>query len=84
MQILNRKEYPAKDGFENNKQLNIIARAILIRPEIVEYWKQIGHHDICKELNDLVLQGSLLIQMLTVMKLVLIRPQTILLNVCNH
>jgi len=61
MQILNHKEYPAKDEFENNKQLNIIARAILIYPKIVEFWKQVGYHDICKDVNNLVLQGSLLI-----------------------
>ena len=61
MQILNRKEYPAKNRFENNKQLNIIARAILIQPEIVEFWKQIGYYDICRDVNNLVLQGSLLI-----------------------
>jgi len=61
MQIINCEKYPAKDGFENNKQLNIIARAILIYPEIVELWKQIGYHDICIDVNNLVLQGSLLI-----------------------
>ena len=85
MQILNRKEYPANDGFENNKQLNIIARAILIHPEIVEFWNQIGYYDICKDVNNLVLQGSSLIlfyQMLK-MKSILIQLQMILLNIYN-
>ena len=58
---MKRKEYPTKDVFENNKQLNIIARAILIYPNIVNFWKQIGYHNICRDVNNLVLQGSLLI-----------------------
>ncbi|CAG8510552.1 2207_t:CDS:2 [Gigaspora margarita] len=37
----NIEEYPAKDGFENNKQLNIIARAILLSKDLVSCWKKI-------------------------------------------
>ncbi|RIB13269.1 hypothetical protein C2G38_2198339 [Gigaspora rosea] len=55
------EEYPAKDGFENNRQLNIIARAILICKDLVTYWKAIGYHGICKDVNDLVMQGAVLI-----------------------
>ncbi|CAG8445409.1 11193_t:CDS:1, partial [Scutellospora calospora] len=55
------EEYPAKDGFENNRQLNIIARAILICKELVSYWKEIGYYGICKDVNDLVMQGAVLI-----------------------
>ena len=29
------EEYPPKDGYENNRQLNVIAGAILIHPELV-------------------------------------------------
>src|SRR5437868_6044658 len=54
-------EYPSKDGFENNRQLNVIARGILIHPDLVNLWKQIGYHEICNDVNDLVMQGELLI-----------------------
>ncbi|CAG8714294.1 8466_t:CDS:2, partial [Scutellospora calospora] len=53
-------EYPPKDGYENNRQLNIIARAILIYKELVRLWKEIGYHEVCKDVNDLVLQGIIL------------------------
>src|SRR6185369_17510386 len=33
IQTINCEKYPAKDGFENNNELNMIARAILIYPE---------------------------------------------------
>lgn len=55
------EEYPSKDGFENNRQLNVIARGILLHPYLVNLWKQIGYHEICNDLNDLVMQGALLI-----------------------
>ncbi|CAG8716548.1 1181_t:CDS:2, partial [Funneliformis mosseae] len=55
------EEYPPKDGFENNRQLNVIARAILIHPDLVNLWKEIGYSDICNDVNDLVMQGALLI-----------------------
>ena len=54
-------EYPSKDGFENNRQLNVIARGILIHPDLVNLWKQIGYYEICNDVNDLVMQGALLI-----------------------
>ena len=54
-------EYPSKDGFENNGQLNVIARGILIHPDLANLWKQIGYYEICNDVNDLVMQGALLI-----------------------
>src|SRR5438034_1078968 len=39
------EEYPSKDGFENNRQLNVIARRILIHPDLVNLWKQIGYYE---------------------------------------
>ncbi|CAG8559492.1 7773_t:CDS:1 [Scutellospora calospora] len=55
------EEYPSKDGYENNRQLNVIARAILIHKDLVNMWKKIGYHEICKDVNNLVIQGSILI-----------------------
>ncbi len=55
------EEYPPKDGFENNRLLNVIARAILIHLELVILWKKIGYNEICNDVNDLVMQGALLI-----------------------
>ncbi|GBC43975.1 uncharacterized protein OCT59_014803 [Rhizophagus irregularis] len=51
------EEYPSKDGFENNRQLNVIAKGILIHPDLMNLWKQIGYYEI----YDLVMQGALLI-----------------------
>ncbi|PKC56140.1 hypothetical protein RhiirA1_474440 [Rhizophagus irregularis] len=42
-------------------QLNVIARGILIHPDLVNLWKQIGYYEICNDVNDLVMQGELLI-----------------------
>ncbi|RIB08339.1 hypothetical protein C2G38_2045247 [Gigaspora rosea] len=55
------EEYPPKDGHENKCQLNVIARSILICKEIVNLWKEIGYYEICYDVNDLVMQGALLI-----------------------
>ncbi|RIB13235.1 hypothetical protein C2G38_2041138 [Gigaspora rosea] len=55
------EEYPPKDGHENNRQLNVIARSILICKEIVNLWKEIGYYEICYDVNDLIMQGALLI-----------------------
>ncbi|CAG8707432.1 3356_t:CDS:2, partial [Acaulospora morrowiae] len=55
------EEYPPKDGYENDRQLNVIARSILIYPDLVLLWKSIGYVEICRDVNDLVLQGALLI-----------------------
>ncbi|RGB35559.1 hypothetical protein C1646_759190 [Rhizophagus diaphanus] len=55
------EEYPPKDGYENNRQLNVIARAIIIHPDLVNMWKSIGYYEICSDVNDLVIQGALLI-----------------------
>src|SRR5436305_10669141 len=59
MQIINREEFPVKDGYENNKHLHIIARAILLENSLVEMWKEIGYN-ICRDVNDLVVQGCIL------------------------
>ncbi|RIA96688.1 hypothetical protein C1645_871869 [Glomus cerebriforme] len=55
------ENYPPRDGHENSRQLNVIARAILIHPNLVNMWKKIGYHEICDNLNELVMQGALLI-----------------------
>ncbi|CAG8753098.1 7205_t:CDS:1, partial [Funneliformis mosseae] len=55
------EEYPSKDGFENNRQLNAIARAILLDASLVHLWKEIGYTEICDDTNDLVMSGALLI-----------------------
>ena len=49
------EEYPPKDGYENNRQLNVIARAILIYPDLINLWKMIEYNEICNDLNDLVI-----------------------------
>src|SRR6185312_13967584 len=54
-------DYPALDGYEDVRQLNFIARAILIYPKLVNVWKKNGYHEIVNDVNDLVMQGSLLI-----------------------
>ncbi|CAG8729948.1 7700_t:CDS:1, partial [Funneliformis mosseae] len=55
------EEYPPKDGFENNRQLNVVARAILLDARLVELWKEIGYTEICSDTNNLVISGALLI-----------------------
>ncbi|RIB11774.1 hypothetical protein C2G38_2202591 [Gigaspora rosea] len=55
------EEYPAKDEYENYRQLNIIARAILILKDLVNIWKEIGYYDIVNDVNDHVIQGALLL-----------------------
>ncbi|CAI2188551.1 11550_t:CDS:2, partial [Funneliformis geosporum] len=37
------------------------ARAILIQPDLVNLWKEIGYLEICTDVNELVMQGALLI-----------------------
>jgi hypothetical protein len=61
MQARAHEEYPPKDGFENSRQLNVVARAILIQSDLVILWKKIGYHEICSDVNELVMQGALLI-----------------------
>ncbi|CAG8708465.1 12558_t:CDS:1 [Funneliformis mosseae] len=55
------EEYPPKDGYENSRQLNVIARAILLESQLVGLWKEIGYNDICSDINDIVLEGAMLI-----------------------
>src|SRR6266487_5949083 len=38
-----KEEYPSKDGFENLKQMNVIAWAILIHLPLVQLWKDQGY-----------------------------------------
>ncbi|CAG8504252.1 11094_t:CDS:1, partial [Paraglomus brasilianum] len=54
-------DYPPSDGYENVRQLTVIARAILIYPKLVNVWKKNGYHEIVNDVNDLVIRGSLLI-----------------------
>ena len=51
------EEYPPKDGYENSCQLNVVA-TILIHPDLR---KRIGYHEICTDVNELAMQGALLI-----------------------
>ncbi|CAG8735518.1 32529_t:CDS:2 [Gigaspora margarita] len=37
------ERYPPKDGYENNRQFNVIVRAILISNNLVKLWKKIGY-----------------------------------------
>ncbi|CAG8568111.1 10182_t:CDS:1 [Scutellospora calospora] len=55
------EEYPSKYGHKNKRQLNVIARVVLICKDIVPLWKEIGYYEICHDVNDLVMQGALLI-----------------------
>jgi len=61
MQARAHEEYPPKDGYENSRQLNVVARAILIYPDLVNLWKEIGYNEICSDVNELVMQGALLL-----------------------
>ena len=38
-----------------------MARAILIHPDLVVLWKEIGYYEICIDVNELVMPGALLI-----------------------
>ncbi|RIA96689.1 hypothetical protein C1645_871870 [Glomus cerebriforme] len=55
------ESFPSRDGFENSRQLDVMARAILIYPDLVSLWKQIGYYEVCNDINELVIQGALLI-----------------------
>jgi len=55
------ENYPPSDGYENVRQLNVVAQTVLIHPELVNDWKDIGYHEIVTDVNDLVMQGALLI-----------------------
>jgi hypothetical protein len=59
LQATSREEYPSRDGYENYQQLNDVSRAILICPELVATWKEIGYHEICSDFNELVIQGTI-------------------------
>ncbi|CAG8632841.1 4932_t:CDS:1 [Paraglomus brasilianum] len=56
---VNYDDYPPTDGYENVRQLNVIARAILIHPDLVNVWKQNGYHEIVDDINDLVMESVL-------------------------
>jgi hypothetical protein len=53
--------YPSQDGYENKRQVNLVSRAILICPNLVKLWKEIGYNEVCSDMNELVLEGSLLV-----------------------
>jgi hypothetical protein len=55
------EEYPPQDGYENNRQLNVISRAILLEHRLIKLWQEIGYYDIIQDTNDLVIQGQFLI-----------------------
>jgi hypothetical protein len=46
MQARAHEEYPPKDGYENSRQLNVVARAILIYPDLVLVWEEISYYEI--------------------------------------
>ncbi|CAI2188970.1 10060_t:CDS:2, partial [Funneliformis geosporum] len=39
----------------NSRQLNVVARAILIQPDLVNLWKEIGYYEICCDFNEYVM-----------------------------
>ncbi|CAI2193968.1 15423_t:CDS:1, partial [Funneliformis geosporum] len=43
----------------NSRQLNVVARAILIHPDLVKLWKEIDYYEICSDVNELVMQGAI-------------------------
>jgi len=49
------------DGYADVLQLNIIARPILICPELVGVWKESGYHEVVTDVNDIVMRSALLI-----------------------
>ena len=59
-QDLASEKYPSDDGFENNRELNIITKGILTHPNLVNLWKYIGYYEICNDFNDLVMEGVLI------------------------
>ncbi|RIB07868.1 hypothetical protein C2G38_2213213 [Gigaspora rosea] len=54
-------EFPATDCYENQKQMNIIAQAILLDHEFVNTCRKVGYTNIVAHTNDLVVQGQFLI-----------------------
>ena len=60
MRVIN-GDFPSLDGYENNRQMNVIARAILLKHDIVRMWIGMGYEEIIQDTNDLVLQGQFLI-----------------------
>ncbi|CAG8464906.1 5063_t:CDS:2 [Scutellospora calospora] len=59
--MIRQEAYPSLDGYENNRQLNVIARGILLDLRFAKIWKEIGYFNMCQDLNGLVLQGATLI-----------------------
>ncbi|CAG8546887.1 9533_t:CDS:1 [Paraglomus brasilianum] len=56
----NYDDYPPTDGYENVRQQNVIARAILLYPKLVNVWKKNEYYEIVDDINDLVM-GSILL-----------------------
>ncbi|RIA84692.1 hypothetical protein C1645_831885 [Glomus cerebriforme] len=40
---------------------HFLTAAVLIYPKIVKYWKQIGYQEICRDLNDIVMKGLVML-----------------------
>ncbi|RIA88717.1 hypothetical protein C1645_806646 [Glomus cerebriforme] len=50
-------KYGYGHDYEGINQLQIIGRTIAMHPELVNWWKQLGYHEICHELNNFVMVG---------------------------
>ncbi|CAG8755371.1 17113_t:CDS:2, partial [Funneliformis caledonium] len=56
----NLEKFPPFDGYEQEGNLNIIARAILFKPELINTWKSIGYSEVCDDFNEVVIHGLFL------------------------
>ncbi|CAG8792685.1 15789_t:CDS:1 [Cetraspora pellucida] len=52
------QRFPSNDSYENTLQLNTIARLILFKPKLLNYWKDIGYD--FEDINDIVMKGLLI------------------------
>ncbi|CAG8546850.1 9531_t:CDS:1 [Paraglomus brasilianum] len=50
---------PSAVGYESVCNLNVIARAILVFPELLNVWRQNGYHEVVEDTNDYVIRGLL-------------------------
>lgn len=57
----NSQKYPAEDGFDRDRQYNLLARVVLVYPEIVQIWDSIGYDEIYKDLAPVVFTGKLMV-----------------------
>ncbi|GES79593.1 hypothetical protein GLOIN_2v1595045 [Rhizophagus clarus] len=56
MQARAHEECSTKGCYENSRQLNVVAKAIFIHPDLILTWKEISYY-----VNELVIPGALLI-----------------------